>query len=148
MSNGYSELKDAASISHSSVEYQCWDMAFSRQNFHTQTCRTTNLGCSDQALVEFMILRNIGLAKIKVRSLNFRIANFQMFKELLDEILWETLLRDKRKKPNWQLFKDTFLTALELSIPQDKKLSEGGKKSECLINDPVVELKDKSDTYT
>jgi len=93
-----------------------------------------------------MILRNMGLAKSKIRSLNFRRANFPIFKELLDGILWETVLRDKRKKQNWRLFKDTFLTALELSIPQHKKLSGGGSKSAWLINDPLVELRDKSDT--
>ena len=29
------------------------------------------LGCSDHALVEFVILRNVGLAKSRVRILNF-----------------------------------------------------------------------------
>ena len=42
-----------------------------------------SLGCSDHALVEFTVLRDIGKATIKVRTLNFRKANFQLFKELV-----------------------------------------------------------------
>ena len=53
------------------------------------------LGCSDHALVEFMILRNVDLAKSGVRTLKFRRANFRLCKELLDEISWEEVLRDK-----------------------------------------------------
>ena len=35
-----------------------------------------SLGCSDHALVKFVILRNVGLAKRVVRTLNFGKANF------------------------------------------------------------------------
>jgi len=42
------------------------------------------LGCSDHALVEFTVLRNMGRAKRKVRTLNFRKVKFQLFKELVN----------------------------------------------------------------
>ena len=45
-----------------------------------------SLGCSDHALVEFVILKNAGLAKSSVRTLCFRRANFQLLKELLSGI--------------------------------------------------------------
>ena len=51
-------------------------------------------GCSDCALVEFVTLRNVGLGRNRVRTLNFRKANLQLFKELLDEIPWESFLGD------------------------------------------------------
>ena len=35
-----------------------------------------SLGCSDHALVEFVILKNVGLAKSRTRTLCFRRANF------------------------------------------------------------------------
>jgi len=44
------------------------------------------LGCSDHALVEFVILRNAFLAKSRVRTLNFRRAKFHLLRELLDGI--------------------------------------------------------------
>lgn len=54
-----------------------------------------SLGCRDHALAEFVILRNTGLAKSRAEILNFRRAKFQLFKELLNEISWETVLKDK-----------------------------------------------------
>lgn len=53
------------------------------------------LGCSDHALVEFVISRNMGLAKSQVRTLNFQRADFKLFKDLVAEIPWNTNLRDK-----------------------------------------------------
>jgi len=54
-----------------------------------------SLGCNDHALVEFVLLRNVGLAKSRVGTLNFRIVKFRLSKEWLDEISWEAVLRDK-----------------------------------------------------
>jgi len=51
-----------------------------------------NLGCSDQTLVEFVILRKMGLAKSGVRTLSFRKTNFRLFTELLDMIPLEAVL--------------------------------------------------------
>ena len=42
------------------------------------------LRSSDRVLVEFTILRNMGLTKSRVRTLNFRRVNFGLLKELLD----------------------------------------------------------------
>lgn len=53
-------------------------------------------GCSDHTLVEFTILRDMGQMKSRVRILNFRSTSFQLFKELVDGIPWETVLKEKR----------------------------------------------------
>ncbi len=87
-----------------------------------------SLGCSDHALVEFVILRNAGLAKSRVRTLNFRRAKFWLLKELLDGISWETVLKGMGTEQSWQLFKDTLLRVQRLSIPQQKKSSRGGRQ--------------------
>lgn len=42
------------------------------------------LGCSDHALLELMISRDIGQAKRIVKTLNLRKENFQLFKGLVD----------------------------------------------------------------
>ena len=51
-----------------------------------------SLGCSDCPLVEFVIWRNAGLAKSRVRTVSFRRANFGVLKELLGGISWDTVL--------------------------------------------------------
>ena len=52
-----------------------------------------SLGCSVHALVELVILKNAGLAKSRARTLCFRRAIFQLLKELLSGIPWETVLK-------------------------------------------------------
>jgi len=39
-----------------------------------------SLGCSDQALVEFAVLKDMGKARSTIRTLNFRKAKFQLFR--------------------------------------------------------------------
>jgi len=74
-----------------------------------------------------MILWNVGLVEGGVRTLNSR-ANFRLFKELLDEIPWEAVLRDKGVEQSCLLSKDDLLSVQELSIPQNKKPGQGDKK--------------------
>lgn len=45
-----------------------------------------SLGCSDHAVVELTVLRDMGQLKSNVRTLNFRKVNFQLFKELVSRI--------------------------------------------------------------
>jgi len=53
------------------------------------------LGCSDHALVEFTVLRDVGKARSRVRTLKFRKANFQLFKKLVSRTPWEMVLGDR-----------------------------------------------------
>ena len=94
-----------------------------------------SLGCSDHALVEFAVLRDMGKAKSKVRTLNFRKANFHLFQELVNRTPWETALRDKGAEQNWQIFKDAFHRAQELSIPRCKKSGKEGKRPAWISQD-------------
>ena len=77
--------------------------------------------------MEFVILKKAGLAKSRARALCFRRANLRLLKELLSEIPWETVLKSMGTEQTLQLFKDTLLRAQQLSIPQQKKLSRGGR---------------------
>jgi len=54
-----------------------------------------SLGCSDHALVEFTVVRDMGKARGIVRTLNFGKANFQLFNEFVSRTPWETVLRDR-----------------------------------------------------
>lgn len=60
--------------------------------------------------------------------LNFRRANFKLFKGLVAEILWNTVLTDKGAKQSWRLLKDVFRRARELSIPLHKKAGREGRQ--------------------
>lgn len=81
-----------------------------------------SLGCSNHALVEFVISRDVGLAKGGVRTLNFGRANFKLFNGLLAEIPWDAVPKDKDVEESWLLFKDALLKAQEVSISLNKKV--------------------------
>ncbi|GAB0181507.1 hypothetical protein GRJ2_000616000 [Grus japonensis] len=97
-----------------------------------------SLGCSDHVLVKFTILRDMGQMKSRVKTLNFRKANFQLFKELVDGTPWEIALRDKRAEETWKLFKDIFLRAQELLISICKKSDSG---IECTLSKFADDIK-------
>ncbi|KFR00948.1 hypothetical protein Y956_13862, partial [Nipponia nippon] len=87
--------------------------------------------------------RDKGRVKSIVRTLNFRKANFQLFKELIKRTPWEMTLRDKGGQQSWQIFKDTFHRAQEVSIPRCKKSGKEGKRLAWLSHDLWVKLKGK-----
>ncbi|KFZ66869.1 hypothetical protein N338_11098, partial [Podiceps cristatus] len=91
--------------------------------------------------------RNVGLAKSGIRILNFRRANFRLFKELLAEISWEVVLRDRNAEEGWLLFKDAFLRAQELSVPLKKKVGRRGRKPAWLGKDLLAKLREKKVKY-
>jgi len=99
-----------------------------------------SLGCSDHMLVELMLLREMGITKSIVRKLNFRRANFQLFKEIVRRTPWETVLRDRGTEQSSHVFKDVFHRAQELSIPKCKK---SGKRRE---KNGMAEARDAGET--
>jgi len=92
-----------------------------------------------------VILKKAGLAKSRARALCFRRANLRLLKELLSEIPWETVLKSMGTEQTWQLFKDTLLRAQQLSIPQQKKLSRGGRRASWLWKDLQLKLREKGE---
>ena len=72
-------------------------------------------------------------AKCKIRTLSFRKANFQPFRELVNKTPWETVLMGKGAEQSWQIFKEAFFSAQELSIP---RCSKSGKEDETCVAEP------------
>lgn len=72
-----------------------------------------SLGCSYHALIEFMLSRNMDLAKRKVRNLNFRRVKFQLLKKLQERSPGELSLEIKEASE---------LAALQGHISYNKEL--------------------------
>ncbi|PKU49447.1 nedd4-binding protein 2-like 2 [Limosa lapponica baueri] len=107
----------------------------------------SRLGCIDHALVEFSVLRDRGQVKSKVRTLTFREAKCQLFRELVDRTLWETFLKDKGAEQSWQVFKDTFHRTQALLIPRRKKSGKESKRLAWLSWDLLVKLKGEKEMH-
>ncbi|KFQ53018.1 hypothetical protein N334_04373, partial [Pelecanus crispus] len=91
--------------------------------------------------------RDMGKLRSTVRTLNFRKANFQLFKELVRRTHWETVLRDRGTEQSWQIFKDTFYRAQELLVLRCKKSGKEGKRPAWLSRDLLVKLKIKRELH-
>ncbi|PKU32580.1 nedd4-binding protein 2-like 2 [Limosa lapponica baueri] len=98
-----------------------------------------SLGCSDHALVEFTVLRDTCQTRSIVRKLNFRKANFQLFKELVNRTPWETVLRDQGGEAGRSL------RTLSIEHKSCKKSSKKGKRPAWLSQDLLVKLKGKKE---
>ena len=85
------------------------------------------LGCSDHAMVEFTLRRALRQVESN-RKLNFRTANFQLFRELIKKTPWETVLMGKGMQQRWQIVKEAFFKAQELSIHRCSKSRKEGKR--------------------
>ncbi|KFQ62882.1 hypothetical protein N334_11525, partial [Pelecanus crispus] len=91
--------------------------------------------------------RDMGKVRSTVRTLNFRKANFQLFKELVRRTPWEMVRRGRGMEQSWQIFKDTFHRAQELSVPKCKKSGKEGKRPAWLSRDLLVKLKSKRELH-
>jgi len=70
----------------------------------------------------------MGKTRSIIRTLKFRKDKFQLFKELVSRTPSETVLRDRGAEQSWQIFKDAFRRAQELSVPRCKKSDKEGKR--------------------
>ena len=68
-----------------------------------------SLGCSDHEMVKFRILHGRSRAMSRVTALDFKRANFDHFKDLLEGIPWA--LEGRGVQESWTVFKDHFLRA-------------------------------------
>ncbi|PKU44220.1 glycerol kinase [Limosa lapponica baueri] len=60
----------------------------------------SSLGCSGHEMVEFRILRAGRRVKFKLTTLDYRIAGFGLFKDLLGRVKWDQVLEGRRAQEN------------------------------------------------
>lgn len=89
-----------------------------------------SLGCSDQEIVEFGILRGGNRAKNRNTAWDFRKADFNLFRDLLGIIShvihpW----RERVVQDSWMIFKDHLLKAQERSILTSRISSKNDRSS-------------------
>ncbi|GAB0190834.1 hypothetical protein GRJ2_001548700 [Grus japonensis] len=72
-----------------------------------------SLGCSDHDVVEFKILRAARRAHSKLATLDFRRADFGLFRDLLGRLPWDKALEGREAQESCIVFKDHLLQAQE-----------------------------------
>jgi len=99
------------------------------------------LGCTDHEMVNFRILHGGIRAISRIKTLDFRRANFGLFEELLEGIQWAKALKGRGVQKCLSPFKHHFLHAQERCIPLRKKSSKGGRRPAWMSMELLAEIR-------
>ena len=75
------------------------------------------LGCSDHKMEDFKMLRAVRRVQSKLTALNFRTADFGVFRDLLGRVPWDKALEGREAQESWLILQDHLLQAQEQCIP-------------------------------
>ncbi|GAB0210021.1 mitochondrial enolase superfamily member 1 [Grus japonensis] len=106
-----------------------------------------SLGCSDHEMVEFRILRAARRAHSKLTTLDFRRADFGLFRDLLGRIPWGKALEGRGAQDSWLIFKGHLLQAQERCIPTKRKSSKTTKRPPWMNKEVLGKVKQKKEGY-
>ncbi|GAB0208586.1 hypothetical protein GRJ2_003324300 [Grus japonensis] len=106
-----------------------------------------SLGCSDHEMVEFRILRAARRAHSKLTTLDFRRADFGLFRDLLGRIPWDKALEGRGAQDSWLIFKGHLLQAQEQCIPTKRKSSKTTKRPPWMNKELLGKVKHKKEAF-
>jgi len=104
-----------------------------------------SLGCSDNEMVEFRLLRAARTAHSKLTTVDFWRGAFSLFGELLGRVPWGKALEGRGAQESWLLFKDHLLQAREQCIPTKRKLGKYARRPAWMNNELLEKLKHKKE---
>ncbi|PKU34078.1 glycerol kinase [Limosa lapponica baueri] len=107
-----------------------------------------SLGCSDHEKIEFRIMGSMRKTTSRIENMDFRRANFDLFKKLLGEIPWVRALEGRGAQESWTIFKYHFLQAQNRYIPKTKKSGKGSRRLMWLSREFLKKLKWKKEVYS
>ncbi|GAB0199980.1 mitochondrial enolase superfamily member 1 [Grus japonensis] len=106
-----------------------------------------SLGCSDHEMVEFRILRAARRAHSKLTTLDFRRADFGLFRDLLGRVPWDKALEGRRAQDSWLIFKGHLLQAQERCIPTKRKSGKNSRRPARMNKELLGKVKHKKEAY-
>jgi len=105
------------------------------------------LGCSDHKMVEFKILKAARRARSKLTTLDFRRADFGLFRDLLCRVPWDKALEGREAQESCLIFKDHCLQVQELSISANRKSGKNMLRPAWMNKRLLDKLKHRKETY-
>ncbi|KAK4815646.1 hypothetical protein QYF61_005208 [Mycteria americana] len=83
----------------------------------------------------------------KTATLDFRRADFGLFRRLVERVPWEAALMGKGVQEGWTFFKEEVLKAQERAVPRCRKTSRRGRRPAWLTRERWLELRKKRRVY-
>ncbi|GAB0205316.1 mitochondrial enolase superfamily member 1 [Grus japonensis] len=106
-----------------------------------------SLGCSDHKMVEFRILRAARRACSRLTTLDFRRADFGLFRDLLGRIPWDKAREGRGAQDSWLIFKGHLLQAQQRCIPTKRKSSKTTKRPPWMNKELLGKVRHKKEAY-
>ncbi|PKU42736.1 hypothetical protein llap_6956 [Limosa lapponica baueri] len=106
-----------------------------------------SLGCSDQEMLEFKILRAVRRAHNKLSILDFRRADFGLFRDLLGRVPWDKALEGRGTQKSLLVLKDQFLQAQKQCIPTKSKSGKNARKPVWMNKELLDKFKHNREAY-
>ncbi|KAK4823485.1 LOW QUALITY PROTEIN: hypothetical protein QYF61_002549 [Mycteria americana] len=105
------------------------------------------LGQNDHEMIEFLIRGEAARGVSKTATLDFRRADFGLFRRLVERVPWEAALMGKGVQEGWTFFKEEVLKAQERAVPRCRKTSRQGRRPAWLTRELWLELRKKRRVY-
>ncbi|KAK4825246.1 hypothetical protein QYF61_025645, partial [Mycteria americana] len=105
------------------------------------------LGQSDHEMIEFLIHEEAARGVSKTATLDFRRADFGLFRRLVKRVPWEAALMGKGVQEGWTFFKEEVLKAQEQAVPRCRKTSQRGRRPAWLTRELWLKLRKKRRVY-
>ncbi|KAK4831206.1 hypothetical protein QYF61_016043 [Mycteria americana] len=105
------------------------------------------LGQSDHEMIEFLICGEAARGVSKTATLDFRRADFGLFRRRVERVPWEAALMGKGVQEGWTFFKEEVLKAQERAVPRCRKTSRRGRRPAWLTRELWLELRKKRRVY-
>ena len=106
-----------------------------------------SLGCSDQEMMEFKILKAARRLHSNLTTLDFRRADFGLFRGLLGRVPWDKVMEGRGTQESWLIFKTHLLQAQERCIPTERKSGINSRKPAWMNKILPDKLKHKKEAY-
>jgi len=102
-----------------------------------------SLGSNHHKMVEFDMVRAARRVHSKLTTLDFRRADFDLFRDLLSRVPWDKALEERGAQESWLIFKDHLLQAQERCIPTKRKPGRNDTWPAWVNKEVLAKLKQK-----
>ncbi|KAK4813363.1 hypothetical protein QYF61_003562 [Mycteria americana] len=102
---------------------------------------------SDHEMTEFLICGEAARGVSKTATLDFRRADFGLFRRLVERVPWEAALMGKGVQEGWTFFREEVLKAQDQAVPRCRKTSRRGRRPAWLTRELWLELRKKRRVY-
>lgn len=105
------------------------------------------MGNRGHKTVKFLILREARRVMSRTATLDVHKVDFDLYKDLLDGVPCEVVLKDKGVQEGWTFFRNEILRAPEQVVPMCRKTSHLGRRPAWLIKENLLEFRKEKEVY-